>query len=243
MEDLLNAMFEYKTTEMYTALPAIVVGVNDTFSGLSVNVQPAINIKHIDGDITQRPTILNVPVQMPASSTSAFTFPVNIGDSVLLIFSMSGIDTWKRGDGRATTPSDFRHHSVRDCVAITGVFPFANSVNNPSKRSWPHSTQDTVMVHNIGTGTETEIRMKPSGDIVINTNQNITANCNTATVNASKVEVNASSMNVDVGSTIWSGNITHIGNLTNSGIVKSNNVTLSGHQHNSRDVSPPDVGT
>lgn len=243
MEDLLNAMFEYKSTDLYTALPAIVVGVNDNLSGLSVNVQPAINIKHIDGDVTPRPTILNVPVQMPASSTSAFTFPVNVGDSVLLIFSMNGIDTWKRGVGKSSTPSDFRHHSIRDCVAITGVFPFANSVNNPSKRSWPHSTQDTVMVHNIGKGTETEIRMKPSGDIVINTNQNITANCNTATVNASKVEVNASSMNVDVGSTNWSGDITHTGNLTNSGTVKSNNVTLSGHQHNNKSIAPPDVGT
>lgn len=243
MEDLLNAMFEYKSAELYTALPAIVVGVNDNLSGLSVNVQPAINIKHIDGDVTPRPTILNVPVQMPASSTSAFTFPVNVGDSILLIFSMNGIDTWKRGMGKSSTPSDFRHHSIRDCVAITGVFPFANSVNNPSKRSWPHSTQDTVMVHNIGKGTETEIRMKPSGDIVINTNQNITANCNAATVNASEVEVNASSMNVNVGSTIWSGDITHTGSLINFGTVASNNVTLSGHQHNNKTVSPPDVGT
>lgn len=224
MEDLLNAMFEYKTTEMYTALPAIVVGVNDTFSGLSVNVQPAINIKHIDGDITQRPTILNVPVQMPASSTSAFTFPVNIGDSVLLIFSMSGIDTWKRGDGRATTPSDFRHHSVRDCVAITGVFPFSNSVNNPSKRSWPHSTQDTVMVHNIGTGTETEIRMKPSGNIIVNTKQNVEVNCNNATINAE-------SMNVNVPTTTWVGNINQTGGQVVSGDVVAGGISQINHVH------------
>ena len=147
---------------------------------------------------------------MPASSTSAFTFPINIGDSVLLIFSMSGIDTWKRGDGRATTPSDFRHHSVRDCVAITGVFPFSNSVNNPSKRSWPHSTQDTVMVHNIGTGTETEIRMKPSGNIIVNTKQNVEVNCNNATINAE-------SMNVNVPTTTWVGNINQTGDIIQTG--------------------------
>lgn len=224
MEDLLNAMFEYKTTEMYTSLPAIVVGVNDNLTGLSVNVQPAINIKHIDGDITPRPTILNVPVQMPASKTSAFTFPVNVGDTVLLIFPMSGIDTWKRGDGRPTTPSDFRHHSVRDCVAITGVFPFANSVNHPSKRSWPHSTQDTVMAHNIGTGSEVEVRMKPSGDIVINTKQNVEVNCNNATINAN-------SMNVNVPTTTWVGDINQTGGQIVSGDVVAGGISQITHVH------------
>ena len=216
---------------------------------MSVNVQPTVNIRQEDGDIEERPTILNVPVQMPASNTSAFTFPVNVGDTVLLVFTMQGIDTWKRGTGKPTTPSDFRHHSIRDCFAITGVFPLANSVNNPSKRTWAHSTQDTVMVHNIGTGSETEIRMKPSGDIIINTNQNVTANCNKATINSSLIEMNANSMNINVPNTTWNGDITQSGDLTVSGLttsgsivsgdIKSGTVSLSGHTHSKG--APPDA--
>ena len=249
MQRVLNALFEYKSTELYTALPAIVVSVNAGLTSMSVNVQPTVNIRQEDGDIEERPTILNVPVQMPASSTSAFTFPVNVGDTVLLVFTMQGIDTWKRGTGKPTTPSDFRHHSIRDCFAITGVFPFSNSVNNPNKRSWAHSTQDTVMVHNIGTGSETEVRMKPSGDIIINTNQNVTANCNKATINSSSIEMNANSMNINVPNTTWNGDITQSGNLKVSGLttsgsiasgdIKSGTVSLSGHTHSKG--APPDA--
>ena len=235
LESLLNSMFEYKSREMYTALPAVVVSVHNNLSTLTIDAQPAVNVREPDSEnVIPRPVIQNIPVQMPSSSTSAFTYPVNVGDSVLLVFCMDGIDSWKRGDGRSSTPSDYRHHSIRDCFAITGIHTMSGSVNNPSKRVWAHNTKDAVITHNIGRGNETEVRLLASGGVVINTNQSATINCKEA-------NINSTTMNVNVPNTNWNGDIKHTGVIDNSGTIKSNDVTVTNHTHNYG--VPPDKGT
>jgi len=81
---------------------------------------------------------------------------------------------------------------------IPGIQPPGESINNPSKRTWPHSTEDVVLVNNIGTANECEVRLKASGDIVINTNQNVEVNCKNATVTAQEnVDVICQNVTVD----------------------------------------------
>lgn len=198
LQSVLEKSFQKQTDNMFTSIPGIVVYVRNKLSSLSVDVQPAINIVREDGTETEVPTILNVPVSMPVNFEGGLTHPLKAGDSVYLIFSMRGIDLWKRGDGSLTRPSDYRKFNIKDCVAIP-IQTFSKSVNNPLLREWPHSTDDVVLFHNVGTGRECEIRLKPSGDVVINTNHEVTVNANKvevnasedAVVNANKVEVNA----------------------------------------------------
>ena len=197
LEELMNASFDYQTNNMYTALPGIVVSVKDNLNTLSVDVQPTINIRNKDNTIKERPVVLNVPVQMPSSRTAAITYPVNVGDPVLLIYTMRGMDTWKRGKGTNTTPSDFRKFDKRDCIAIPGIWPFSESINNPQVRVWQHDTGDVVVVNNIGS-VENEVRLKKNGDVVINTNQNVEVNCNNATITAQEnVDVICQNVTVD----------------------------------------------
>ena len=114
----------------------------------------------------------------------------------------------------------------RDAIAIPCVTPFGKSLNKPGVRSWPHNTADLVVSHNISTGSEVEIRLKPTGDLVINTNQNVTVNCKEATVNASSsIGLYAPSMTVSVANTTWNGNVTQSGTYVLDG------VTMNTHKH------------
>ena len=220
LQETLTSAFEYQMENVYTAIPAIVITVREEFKELSVDVQPTINIKTLSGEIVERPPILNVPVQMPIFKRGGLTFPVSVNDTVLLVFSMRGLDLWKRSAGYPSSPSDFRKFDKRDAVAIPGVFPFQNSPNNPAKHIWPHSTQDVVLVNNLGTDGETEVRILNGGGVVVNTKLNAEINCMNATVTASnEIGLYAASMTVNVASTTWNGNIVQNGNYTLGSIL------------------------
>ena len=250
LEELMNASFDYQTNNMYTALPGIVVSVKDNLNTLSVDVQPTVNIRNKDNTIKERPVVLNVPVQMPSSRTAAITYPVNVGDPVLLIYTMRGMDTWKRGKGTNTTPSDFRKFDKRDCIAIPGIWPFSESINNPQVRVWQHDTGDVVVANNIGS-VENEVRLKKNGNVVINTNQDVEVNCNNASVvaqagidmvcetfslDATTINMTANSASINIADTTWSGNISQSGNYTGTGVQTFNSIVFSSHVHG---ASPP----
>ncbi|MNQ60889.1 hypothetical protein D3C85_751890 [compost metagenome] len=222
-QELLNSAFDYQTENLYTAIPAVVVTVRNNFENLTIDAQPSVNIRNRDGTTAERPVILNIPVSMPMSGTSAVLLPLNVGDSVMLMFSMRGLDVWKRSNGRPTTPSDFRKFDKRDCIAIP-ISTIPNSPNQPSKHLWPHDTKDLTIVHNLGQGTESEIRIKLDGSVVINTKNKVDIQCDTANVIAdSEINVNTPVMNVDAQV-----------NITGDVIV--NGIAFSTHVHG--DVEP-----
>jgi len=166
IESAMTAFLEYQMRNMYTSIPAQVIQVRSG-EECRVDVKPLINMVFPNFEDMEWATIPNVPVMYPASRQSAFTFPIEAGDFVLLVFSQSCIDVFKAGDGTAQPPSDYRTFNMRDAVAIPGISPFGLSINKQSNRTLPHSTQDAVIVHNIGTATECEIRMKPTGEVKI----------------------------------------------------------------------------
>lgn len=171
MESAMIAFFEHHMRKVYTAIPAVIVAVRSG-EKQSVDVKPLINQVFPDlEDDTEHPVILHVPLIYPSSSTSAVTFPVHPGDTVMLVFSQASMDVFKSGDGTVQPPIDYRRFSIRDAIAIPGLFPFGAAINQVSKHTLPHSTDDLVVFHNLGTSAECELRMKPSGKIEINGSQ------------------------------------------------------------------------
>ena len=170
-ESAVKALFDYQMRNVFTALPAKVMRVEDA-GEQRVAVKPLVNNVFPDWeDSIEFPTILSVQLMYPSSSTSAITFPVNAGDTVLLVFAQSCMDVFKSGDGTTQPPSDYRRFDKRDAIAIPGLFPFGMAINQQSKRTLTHSTDDVVVAHNLGTEAECEIRLKPTGKIEINGNQ------------------------------------------------------------------------
>ena len=167
MESAMIAFFEHQMRKVYTAIPAVIIAVRSD-EKQSVDVKPLINQVFADlEDDTEHPVLLHVPLIYPSSSTSAVTFPVHPGDTVMLVFSQTGTDVFKSGDGTAQPPSDNRRFSIRDAVAIPGLFPFGSAINQVSKHTLPHSTDDLVVFHNLGTSAECELRMKQTGKVEI----------------------------------------------------------------------------
>lgn len=237
-EEGVSGTFEFMMSDLWFSMPCVVVNVHNDFTDLRVDVQPVINKKYKLGVSVEEPSILNVPVQMPSSSTSAILFPVNKGDNVLCIFSQRGLDVFKSSNGLPSTPTDYRKFDMRDAIAIPGVSPFSKSPNNPAKHTFSHSTKDLTIVHNLGTGNECELRLKQDGGVVINTASSVTVNAGSAVVNADSTVNGNTTVN---GALQVNGNITSTATISGN-IVKqsSNNVTLGTHNHGG---NPPVSGT
>jgi len=218
-EEFFKIMHRTSTANMYTAIPCRVVAVQNNLRRQVVDVQPLIEIYLQDGTTEEHPVILSVPVVLPGSSRSQVSFPVFVGDTVLCIFCQRGIDNFKIGTGQPLSSTDFRRFDKRDAVAIPGLFPFSRAVNNPDLRTRPHNTFDMVVSHNIGTAGETEIRLKESGDIEINSPTKLSVNVPDVQINTTTAEVNASTVEVSVGQTHFTGDVTIDGTLTVDGIV------------------------
>jgi hypothetical protein len=185
-----------------------------------------LNIKGRDGINTERAVVTNVPLMFPSSSMSAFSFPVNKGDNVLLVYSQRGLDTFKQGNGLPSTPVDYRSFGESDCIAIPGIFPFAKSVNLSNS-----NPLDTVMRHNVGTASECEVRLRVDGEIQLNSPLLVKINAPDSVFNS----------NLQVNGTIDStGNITSLAKVEGSTVKSTtNNVTLHTHNHGSGPAPTP----
>ncbi len=202
LDSIINQYINNNLKRAFTAIPCRVTSVNN-MGQQRINVQPIINIVKTSDEELEHAIIQNVPVVFPGSSTSQFSFPVNVGDTVLCVFSQRSLDRFKLGAKSPHRPIDLRKMSRNDAVAIPGLFPFEDAANNPGKRSLSHSTQDAVITHNIGTGSECEVRLKPSGDIIINSPTTVQVNCQEAEVNAeNSTTVNTSTANINASSSV-----------------------------------------
>lgn len=224
IQETLNSSFDYQTAALYTSIPGVVVSVVD-MGQMLLNVKPTINMRSEDGiQIAERPPILNVPLVMPLSKEGGLTFPVKPGDLVWLTFSMRGLDAWKASNGYPTTPMDMRKFDIRDCVAHPCVYPGSQSPNNPSKRVLDHNPSDVVLVHNVGTGNEVEIRLKAGGGVEINApGQEVVVNCDRSQVNADSEVV------LSTPETVLTGNLTVQGTMSIDGNSGSGTNTIRGN--------------
>lgn len=255
LQEVMGAHFDYQSGGMHTALPGIVVSVGN-LAEQRIDVQPTLNMRDPSGEtIEERPPILNVPLHMPVTKEGGLTYPISVGTPVFLIFSMRGMDVWKRGNGYSVTPSDYRKFDIKDCVAIPGIYPFSEATNSPAKRVNGHSVDDVVLVHNIGQGSEVEIRLKPNGDVIVNSPTKVTINCVDAEINAeSTTTVNTADMTVNGNLTVNSGSFvvssgtiamsatdsaTMQAQFDMSGSFVLNGVVMESHVHKENDAGGP----
>lgn len=165
LTSVLNSHTEtYLSENVWISQPCRVVRVV-SLETLTVDVQPLVNEKYSNGTFTEHDTILNVPVVMLGSSTSMVSLPVNEHDTVLCVFSQRELTAFKSGTGSPANPNTFRLMDKTDAIAIPGLYTNKNSLNQPSKRNLDHNPLDVVVAHNIGTGAESEIRLKTDGTI------------------------------------------------------------------------------
>lgn len=179
------------------------------------DVVPLLSDKYADGQVADPQVITNVPVVFPRSGGASLTMPVNRGDGVMLHFADRSLDEWL-GSGGTVTPSDPRAHDLSDCIAVPGLYSFADA-------SPQDNNTDTVLQYS-----GAEMRMKPGGALEITTSASVTVNTGSATVNASDTTINSETTNN--GNVSINGNLTVSGATTTSGLV-SDGISFDTHVH------------
>lgn len=144
----------YRLMNIHTAFPARILSYD--YTKREASLQPLIDKKYRDGTTQPMPKLNNVPVIMPQAGSFFMNFPINTGDTCLVICCERSLDTWLQ-TGRQEPPNDPRKFDLSDAVAIMGLSPF--SLANPA----PNNT-DTVIGYQGST-----ITIRQNGDISIKT--------------------------------------------------------------------------
>lgn len=176
LETVIQTAINSMLKEVHTCLPAVVEEVNH--STQLIKAQTTIKRK-LKGELVDLPVLVDVPIRYLRSNTFSFTFPIEVGDYVLLIFAERSIDTWLQNGG-FQNPSDIRKFSLSDAFAFPMMYPNNDVIPNFDNTNLEIKT-------NSGS---TKIIIKASEDVEIITTGEVKADCNTAIVNATtKVDI------------------------------------------------------
>ena len=148
----------------HTCMPGNIIDYDHTTQKASV--QPAIRkvyqTKDEQGNFLVRdmPVLNSVPVIFQRSGATAIYFPVNPGDSCLILISERSLDEWINQGGQVT-PRDPRQFHLSDAVVIMGLYPFSDPL--PIQNN-----EDFVITHAGST-----ITIKADGEIDIKTSSKL----------------------------------------------------------------------
>lgn len=148
---------------VHTHLPGKVVRVNTSGGNVvSVDVQPLIKTRYRDElgayVVESLPVVPHVPVLFPGAGAYRVTFPVAVGDSVLLAFSEASIDRWL-ATGNEVDPGDFSRFNLSDAVAILGLRDYAHALTSAPTNRMTLGADSGPQIHIDGS----EIRLGSDG--------------------------------------------------------------------------------
>ena len=152
LPDVIQATIDRNLNRLYTAIPAIITDVSKLQSKNTISVQPAVQKILTDGFSYDMAVLPDVPVQWSGGGDAVMTFPLKVGDDVLLVFSMVSRADWWLSKG-VVTPFDRRLHNLSDAFAIPKIF-----------REGDHPEVDPDNIE-IKFGDKASISITPEGDI------------------------------------------------------------------------------
>jgi len=123
--DVLNEWLSSKLDKIHTVLP----GRIEHYYGHTqrkAKVQPLVKLRNIKNKIIEINPIDDVPILFPGSSNTNILFPINKNDGCLLLFAESAIGNWL-SNGGVVEADDLSRFDLTDCIAIPGLWSFANA--------------------------------------------------------------------------------------------------------------------
>lgn len=119
MTDLLDLFERAVKGDIDTAF----VGQVQTYdaSNQTCSVKPVIQARFLNGDSLNLPVVPRVPVCFPRGGGFMMTWPLEAGDTVLVVCADRSIDEWKATNNSSILPVDLRRFDLSDAVAYAGV--------------------------------------------------------------------------------------------------------------------------
>lgn len=145
-------MIENRISNIHTSIPAIVETYD--YKTQTAEVTPGVKRLLQNGDVITLPKIVQVPVVFPSAGDALIHWPINRGDTVLLIFSERQIDEFLQS-GKISKPSQTRKNSLTDAIAISGIL----TLNKTGKAE----NNDDLIITKSGS----KIVIKSNGDVEI----------------------------------------------------------------------------
>lgn len=106
------------------SLPAVVQAYDPSTQTVDAHPQIQDSVQMEDGSVQPLPweVVPHVPVAFPSGGGFRLTFPIQPGDTGLLVFADRGIDLWQQQGGEGSPVDDRRHH-LSDAIFVPGVHP------------------------------------------------------------------------------------------------------------------------
>jgi len=178
----------------------------------SVTVKPFVNTVYKDGLVMEKASCYRVPLIFPSCGGGIMSFPVEVGDPVLLMFCHEDIEDYM-DTGSLSNPSTLRKFTSNDVVAIPCLYPFRESLK-PSK--------DKFQIKYKGAS----ISIDSEGSVTIDTPNEVKVEA------ASTVVVMASSISLQSSTVTCTGDLRVEGEITSAGDVSTDlGISLNTHLH------------
>jgi len=129
--EVIQGMIDNTISRMHTSCPGTILTYDKTLQ--KATVQPILWFKktNIEDEeiVAYKPcAISNVPVAFPQSTEFGLTFPLEVGDKVLLVFSERSLDEWLLQGKADTEVKSNRKFNLTDAIAIPGISPFSDPI-------------------------------------------------------------------------------------------------------------------
>lgn len=171
--DLVNNNIFSALSEVHTITIGKIVKVNTK----TIDVKPTFKRKIQDREI-EYPVFTNVPPIFLNGGANSITFPLSVGDDVLLMVNERCFDNWYEGlDNK--TPLEYRFFDYSDSFALVGIQPKSKAHTIPTDGR-THQTGDTLAVGDYeqqGNYTRTGT-MNMTGNFTLTGDLNVTGNIN-----------------------------------------------------------------
>lgn len=149
LPDAIQSHINNYKTQMFTSLPAKVISYDSEEQ--TITAQPVMNEPYKDGEVSEFSEIDHIPVIFTGAGGGVLTFPIQVGDEVLLTFSSRNFDTWWDTSATQELSSTQRYNDITDAVAIIGLTSKNNSVQANTEDVELKYNGNTILLKKDGT--------------------------------------------------------------------------------------------
>jgi hypothetical protein len=138
LEDVLDVFGRWLKTNLHCIKIGTIQSID--YTKMTATIQIVFQQSLRDGTYQTIPALTDCPVFTPQGGGFSLQFPIQKGDTAIVLFADRNIDNWFTSGG-VQVPADGRLHSLSDAIAIVGL----NSLASPLTPSYPNDASVTLV--------------------------------------------------------------------------------------------------
>lgn len=209
LADILKEFLNDQMRNIHTIKPSVVTNVN--YSNNTVDVQPLTKTRYEDEVQIVLPVVQDVPLLVLSANTGGarITFPVKVGDTVVVLFSDRDIGDLLSTPGKVPRDSDsLETHPLEGIMALPCFFTAPTSKTIDSENIIIENGSSYIELEpsgdinidgptNINIAAGSDVNIDANGNTNITTGSDTIIDCTNAEVNASaSVDINSPATNI-----------------------------------------------